>query len=357
MSYSSILVIKLTSLGDVVMCVPAVEALRKTYPDAKIGWVTEDKSAEALEDYKTIDKLYIFEKKKIEKWAKLKKYFKIIKYIKDFAKNIEKDGWEISIDLQGHFRSALIAYLAKIPKRVGSAPGLHKIFLTERVVYSQFKGGHAIEWYLFVLKNMGLIEEPYEINYFFPLSEEKKNNAKNLIAPYRPNNFLIGISPFTKWESKNWPLEYYEQLISKIEENLNTYIFFFGTEQERYVIENQFGNHPTVINFAGKLSISEFAAVLGQLDLFISADTGPMHLAASMGIKQIALFGPTHAEKTGPYNKKAKIMKVSLHCAPCFKKSCPLPENKNICMKNIFPEIVYAKVVEMLKENGEKNGK
>ena len=342
-----ILIIKLTSMGDVIMSLPVAENIRQHDPDAVIGWVTEDKSLEAVQDYDGVDKLYVFKKRQIEAWAKKHAYIKIIKYVLSFAKEIKRDKWEVALDLQGVFRSSLLPYLARIPKRVAYTKGLHKVFLTKNVDKKGFPGGHAVEWYQFMAREAGLISGHGKITLFYPLSDDKKRFAAEITAKYRARGPVVGISPLTRWDTKNWPAEYYTRLIVLLAEK-NVTALVFGGPAESAFADSVIGDSTNGVNLAGKLTVSELAAVISETDLFISGDSGPMHVAAAAGVPQIALFGPTDRHLTGPWSDKAFVMESGAECAPCFHKACPLQSDKKKCMFAITPEDVREKVMELI---------
>jgi heptosyltransferase-1 len=353
MNPKKILIIKLSSLGDVIMTIPVADLIKKTHPGVKLGWVTEEGGLEALEDYDALDKLYLFEKKKIEAWARKGHYFKIISYLRRFTREIRKEGWELSIDFQSLFRSSLIPFLARIPRRAASLKGINKLMVTDNIPYSTFPGGHAIDWYHHLAASLGLIAPEKRGRFFFPLSEEKKKAARAELKKYkRP---FVGLAPFSKWPSKNWPVEYYREVARWVTEERGGTVFLFGGPGDREKNESIIHGLEHGVNKAGELSLSEFAARAGEMDLFLSGDSGPMHIAAAMGVKQFAFFGPTKLQKTGPYNSKARTFMIMLECSPCFQKTCPLETDKMACMKELTPSLIIREIASIIENR--KSGK
>jgi len=347
MNPKKILFIKLSSLGDVIMTIPVADLLKKTHPGVQLGWVTEEGGMEALEDYHDLDKLYLFEKKRIEEWARKGHYVKIISYLRRFTREIRKEGWELSIDFQSLFRSSLIPFLARIPRRAASLKGINRLMITDNIPYSTFAGGHAIDWYHHLAASLGLISQEKRGRFFFPLSEEKKAAAKAELHSYkRP---FVGLAPFSKWPSKNWPVEYYREVARWVTQERGGTVFLFGGPGDREKNETIIRGMERGVNKAGELSLSEFAARAGEMDLFLSGDSGPMHIAAAMGVKQFAFFGPTKAKKTGPYNPKARIFTIMLACSPCFQKTCPLETDQMACMKELTPSMILREIEKELQ--------
>lgn len=325
--YNSILIVKLSSIGDVLMSIPVCHALRTTYPEARIGWIVEDKAVSVIEEYKDIDVLYVFEKRKIEQWASKLRYDKIIAYIRDFSRKVRKDGWEISLDLQSLPRSSMLPYFAGVPVRVANAAGKwHKVLNTIIIDKSGFKQpAHAIEWYMYFVKSIGLIPQVYTPKFFFPFSQKKNQEADVLMAPLRKKyKKLIGVSCFSQWGTKNWSIDSYKALFTLLSQHDDIGVVLFGTAHEYEVLTScaEVSEHIHVI--AGVLDLSGFASACTYLDAYISGDTGPMHIVAAVGVPQIALFGPTEPRKTGPFSSKSRVVTKDVMCRPCFKKVCPL---------------------------------
>ncbi|HDS02106.1 MAG TPA: glycosyltransferase family 9 protein [Firmicutes bacterium] len=342
MNPKKILFIKLSSLGDVLMTIPVAEALKGEHPTVTLGWVTEEGGREVLEDYTALDKLYLFEKKKIEMWAKKGHFVRIIGYLRRFIREIKKENWEMSVDFQSLFRSSLIPFLARVPRRAASLKGINKLMINDNIPYSTFPGGHAIDWYHHLASSVGLISPERRGRFFFPLSEAKKNAAHAGLKQYkRP---FVGMAPFSKWESKNWPEEYYRDVARWVTEERGGTVFLYGGVAEKAKNDRIIEGLKNVVNKAGELSLSEFAASTGEMDLFLSGDSGPMHIAAAMGVKQFSFFGPTNPKKTGPYNEKARLFRILLDCSPCFQKICPREGEKMVCMNDLTSGMIIREI-------------
>lgn len=350
--YNKILIVKLSSIGDVLMSIPACHALRETYPDARIGWIVEDKAVSVIEEYKDIDVLYVFEKKKIEQWASQWRYDKIITYIRDFSRKVRDGDWEISLDLQSLPRSSMLPYFAGVPVRVANAKGKwHTILNTVIIDKSRFKQpAHAIEWYMYFVKSIGLL--PWNVNpkFFFPFSEIKNQNARIIMEPIKKKyKKLLGVSCFSQWETKNWDLKSYIQLFSLLSKESDIGIVVFGTEKEKKSLEDCVRSNNNVHVIAGGLDLAGFASACTYLDAYISGDTGPMHIAAAVGVPQIALFGPTEERKTGPYSLKSRVLTCDVPCRPCFKKVCPLQGLQHRQCMAMTPQEVLSLLHTLLK--------
>ncbi|HMA68715.1 MAG TPA: glycosyltransferase family 9 protein [Candidatus Mcinerneyibacterium sp.] len=337
-----VLIIKLSSIGDVFMNIAVVEQIKKSYPEVKLGWVVEKKSSNILKNYSSLDKLYILDKEKIDKLYERKKFIKLFKYIKKFIKNIKKDKWQIAIDLQWLFRSSFIPFMAGIPERYGCVTnGLHSIFLNKnrKIDHANYPR-NVIKKNTKILTEFGFIKKNINPELFFPQSKEERKWAKKEINKYS-GKYFIGIAPLSKWETKNWGLKNYEKLQEMIKENMDCDIFVFGGKSDKNDIRKITDKWDNVHDYSARISLNKFAAMLKYMDVFVSGDSSPMHIAASKNIMQIALFGPTSPDRTGPFNKKAVIIQKQYNCIPCFKKKCPLKTSKRKCMLDIKPEEIY----------------
>ncbi len=341
------------------MSIPVCRALRSTYPHASIGWIVEDKAVSIIEAYRDINVLYVFEKKKIEYWASRFRYDKIIRYIYEFSKKIHADGWEISLDLQSLPRSSMLPYFAGVPVRVANAAGKwHRILNTVIIDTSGFRQpAHAIEWYMYFVKSIGLIAQSYTPEYFFPFSESSNASAKEHMGPIRRRfSTIVGVSCFSQWITKNWSLKSYQRLFELIAQLPDVGIVVFGTEKERDVLEKIIDTVSNAYVCAGVLDLSGFASACTFLDAYISGDTGPMHIAAAVGIPQIALFGPTESRKTGPYSKKGHVLTHDVVCRPCFKKKCPLSGDEYMQCMSTTPEEVFTTLKKILFSDNDVQG-
>jgi len=347
----NLLIVKLSSIGDVLMNIPIVDGIKKTNKNINLGWVVEDKAAEILKNYKKIDKLYILNKTKIDKYIKNMNFIKLYKYIKNFTDEIKKDNWSNSFDLQWVFRSSIIPWLSSIENRYGCVEnGLHKIFINNNyIVNHDIMPKHVIKKNFQLAKDFGFIKEKLSPNCFIPLSNNLKKWANKEIDKFGSNFIKIGIAPFTKWKSKSWPLKKYIKLIKNLIKNDNYLIFIFGGKEDINRVEritkiksNQ------ILNYTGEISLNKFSALCKKMDLFISGDSFPMHVASFHDLKQIVFFGPTSFKKTGPLNKNSILIRKNYDCSPCYSKKCILEKNKYKCMKDISIKEVLDNIKKMI---------
>jgi len=346
----NLLIVKLSSLGDVLMNIPVVEGIEKSHENIKIGWVVEDRASDILKNYNTIDKLYILDKTKLDKNFNNHKFRTVYKQIREFIKKINKEEWTNSLDLQWLFRSSLIPFIAGIKNRYGCVrSGLQQFFVNNNYKFDDKNyPDHVIKKNFQIMKDIGFIKENIKPEIFFPLNEELKKWGEKRVEKFESNT-KIGLAPFSKWKSKNWPIEKYKKLADQLVESSNCSVFVFGGKENKEKAEKWFDfENKNIVNFVGNTSLNQFASIAKNMNVFMSGDSFPMHVAAFLNLNQIAIFGPTSFKKTGPVNSKAKIIQKEYECIPCFSKKCPLNNDKYRCLRNIKISKIKSLILNMI---------
>ncbi|MBN2018263.1 MAG: lipopolysaccharide heptosyltransferase II [Candidatus Cloacimonetes bacterium] len=322
-----VLFIRFSSLGDVLLTTPIIRTFRTHFPDAEIHFLTKKQFALLLEYNPHIDKLIRFDPED-ESMLQL-----IIR--------LQKEHYTHIIDLHDKLRSALIkrfvkgktiTYKKKHPyrKRLLKDHNLKPISST-------------VELYASVLENFNIRLGERKLDLFLPENEE--TIAENFLPS--DGKKIVAISPGTSWFTKQYPIEYYKKLIEHLLNNYEVNIILIGTENEKSLTAEITSISQTgICDLGGKTSLIETAVIINYSDLFISGDCGSMHIAAALGVPQIAIFGPTHP-KLGfaPLNPRAKILTLNLDCSPCTlhgNDRCPKGHFK--CMMGMLPEMVAEKI-------------
>lgn len=327
-----ILVVKPSSLGDVVHSLPFLSSLHDCFPFAKIHWVVAKGIEGILEGNPVISKLWIIEK---DKWKKAGRILGTISEMVRLARDIRAEDYDIAIDLQGLLRSGLITKATGAPVRIGFAESREgsNLFYTHKVV-----GGrdvHAVDRYLKVVRAFSCDIE--DVRFPMPLirESEKVRRLKSDIGAYAV------IVAGARWETKKWPADQFAALAAMLD--MKSLVVGSATDCgiAKTIEEHSCGK---AIAMAGETSIGELIWLIRGAKLVISNDSGPMHIAAACGIPVVAIFGPTNPGRTGPYGHNNLIIKSAAQCAPCYKKRC-----KDLrCMKGISVEQVYKAVKEVL---------
>ncbi|MGA1839390.1 MAG: glycosyltransferase family 9 protein [bacterium] len=323
-----ILIIKLSSLGDIIHCLPCLNAIKTGFHDVRIDWLVEEQNAGILEGHPHIDNLIILNRKS---WMKKPWHIKkICSEIMAFMKELRSREYDIIIDFQGLFRSGLMVGLSKGNRKVGfnRVREMAHLFYNEKVCLSTMDQ-HAVTRYLEIPYYLGV--KKHIPQFFLPVSEKDSDYVNKLLEDINnkaiKNNKIIVINPNARWPSKIWPWDRYRELIKELCFR-NYEVILIGSAGEKARMDLTFGGlGDRVHNFAGKTTIKSLAALLKKVDCMITNDSGPMHLAVAVGLPVIALFGPSNPLRTGPFgwqkgNQKDRVLSSQLHCAPCYKRKC-----------------------------------
>ena len=338
----SILIVKLSALGDVVQTLPMAEALRSQFPRAKIDWLVEEEASDILIGHPALDQVFISRRKK---WQgdlfKRGEWLRTVRQIRNILRDLRQIRYDWVIDNHGILKSGVCLLGVRGRRKIGfqKSPGIadegNYFFTRERFKPLNIER-HALERYLDLIRQLGVKVDNPDLR--FPVPEETREKVKTLLRENGLGHPVVVIHPMAKWPSKQWPAENFSQLIDKLaEREIGTVLS--GSRQDWKDLEGirKGVSHRTrVLNWAGKTTLRELAALFSLADLVLSTDTGPMHLAAAVKAPLIALFGPTAPWRTGPYGNPGGVFRKSLPCAPCFKKTCDTME----CMTSITVEEV-----------------
>ncbi len=334
-----ILIIKPSSLGDVVHSLPFLKSLKDTFPESHIDWVISKDLKEILEGNPLINKLIVFNK---DAWKGLRNFPEIFRDIMSLIKTLKSERYDMVIDLQGLLRSGLMTFFSSSPLKIGFQHAREggSLFYNKKI--SVNGSLHAVNKYLEVAKSVGAQIERVE----FPLSVDDTASRKIKTLIGNLSEYVV-IVPSARWETKKWPPEYFGMLISK----LSIPCVITGSNSDKLNVQRVLASsRGKGINLCGKTNLKELTALIAGAKAVVSNDSGPVHIGAALGVPVVALFGPTDPVKTGPYgwsgvrserkNKHLTVVKTLLPCSPCFKKKCKEP----LCMSRISVERVLEEV-------------
>jgi heptosyltransferase I len=327
-----ILIVKPSSLGDVVHSLPFLNAIKTCFPGAEIHWVIAKGLEGLLEGNPLIERLWIINK---DSWKKVDNVINTATEIRNLLKELKKEKFDIVIDLQGLLRSGIITSATRSPVRIGfkEAREGSRFFYTHKV-----KGGkdiHAVDRYLKIASVLGC--DVSRVSFFF--SQDPSICNSQLITLKLPNEYAV-LVPGARWKTKKWPPEKFGELASR----LPVRSVIVGSKADRDIADVIVSlSEGKTISLAGKTSLQELIEVMRKAGFVVSNDSGPMHIAAALGIPVYAIFGPTDPRRTGPYGKGHTIINANEPCAPCFKETCEDVK----CLEGLSVD----KVFEIIKAN------
>ncbi|SDC08716.1 heptosyltransferase-3 [Candidatus Frackibacter sp. WG12] len=335
-----ILILDFLAIGDLVFITPLLKTLSKNYPDAEIEISIQKQLVDILRYNPHIDRIIPFDKKGDH--SSLSGYLSYIKELR--AVNAD-----LTITLQDNPRLALLAKLSGAPRRIGFARHWSRKFFYTDPVYPNDKQ-HRVNYYLDIARALPEVKDIYDEGLEMYVNEREKEEIKDFLAKLgvESNDRVIGLNIGGNWPTKRWPREKFAQLGDALVQQGYKVIILGGPGdvEDAELIRQKMKEE--VLIAAGKTTLLQLAALEAELDVVISGDTGPMHMAVAMGAKVVALFGPTETWRYRPYGDEHQVITLDLDCQPCHEKECS--EREWECMKELDVGEVLENVEEMVEE-------
>ena len=333
-----VLIIKLSSIGDVVHTLPALYSLRKGFEkkgvNARIDWLVEEAASTILKGHPMIDNLIVVKRGWLKNYSENKKTSALL----------AKEGYDMVIDFQGLLKSGVWVHLSRGKKRLGfsNARELSHFFLNEKLPAYDIEK-HAVERYLELAAHAGGAR--WAVRFPMDTAAAKKSVEAKLKENGVEDGFFV-LVPRARWATKMWSDEKFADLARRIIKKTSLTAVLAGGPGDRKGLEplRESIGHKAV-NMAGLTDLKELWAMAALSEFVVTLDSGPMHIAAASGAPVVALFGPTAPWRTGPWGAGHSIVRKGLECSPCFKKNCTEPR----CMEGITVDEVMAAVQACMK--------
>ena len=331
-------------LGDAVMSIPALRAIREAFPDWRITVLARPWVADLYAREQFCDRIIRYDRNGDHgglggKWR--------------LAGELRGDRYDCAILLQNAFDAALLAWLARIPRRIGYARDGRGFLLTDAVALPGPDDipKHQRFYYLELLRRAGLIRR-------LPESTDIRLGSAGLAAAAGreqwqrrklPAGPWIGVSPGAAFGgAKRWLPERFAETASRLSSDLDADVAVFGSPAEAelcQVVAGQVG--PRAHNLAGRTTLAEFIDLAATCSLYLTNDSGPMHVATALGVPTIAVFGATDDHATGPSGSWARVVRQAVHCSPCLLRECPIDHR---CMTRVDAAMVVEMAHAVLSE-------
>lgn len=348
------LIIRLGSMGDIILTTPVVTALKERYPDAELDFLVKKEYSNLLTANPGIRKIIPFDSKGEHRG---------FKGLFEISRELREEGYTHVIDLHGNLRSRVISALLPGSKTLRYG----KQAIKRRLLLLGFKVNtrHTVDSYLAALSPLHLVLPSTggrglrgggEMLMLLPkiyLSQDEEKAADKFLAQIdvHKDEAIIGLAPGAKWQTKMWMEEGFIETGRKAVKELNAKILIFGGPDEKDLAERvAAGIGKEALSVAGKSGLKETAALIKRCKVFVSNDSGPMHIATAVGTPVVSIFGPTVQEFGFSPLGKGIIVEKELRCRPCSLhggKKCPKGHFE--CMKGIGSDDVFAKVKELWK--------
>ena len=312
-----ILIIKPSALGDIVLALPALSALKRSFPEARISWFVRPEFAPLLEGHPYISDIILFDRKQLAKWWCSPGSFKSLRSL---IEQLKTGGFNLVFDFQGLFRTGYFSWVTGCKRRFGDAQGreLAHLFYTDKILQDA-SSIHLVDYYLKMVVSAGA-KAPSTLRYEgrageaeFKLPEDTTTaeTVDKLLKSQGVNGEYVVIVPGAAQANKRWPIERFAELAGKIGRRFGLSIVATGSQGEREYIEAiQTGGETRVINLAGKTTVRELIPLMKMASLVVSNDTGPGHLAAAIGVPIVMIFGPTNPARVCPYKRPECVVAV-----------------------------------------------
>ena len=330
-------------VGDAVMSLPALDALRARFPRAEIVLLAKPSVSELYWRHPAVNRQIIYKPASEHRGPR------------GFAKlvmELRAERFDAALLFPNSFHSAWMAWLARIPLRIGYARDGRGFLLHDPIEPpSPAAYGHQVDYYLQLLFRAGLIDKPQAIEEIrLRLTEaeevwaERRLDALGLSGP----RFPVGLAPGAAFgPAKRWLPERFAGLADRLIGALDADVLIFGSAAERPLAEEIAGamKHTPVI-VAGDTSLRQLLALMARCRFMVTNDSGSMHLAAALGVPLVAIFGSTDERVTGPMGTRVRIVKRDVACSPCGRRVCPIDFR---CMRDISVEEVFRASLEVVK--------
>jgi 3-deoxy-D-manno-octulosonic-acid transferase/heptosyltransferase-1 len=344
----NILIIKMSAIGDVIHTLPALNALRRHFPDARITWLVEEAASGLIDSHQAVDRVLVSRRQRWVKGLLGRFCAKNAAAIFSFMRELRDTEYDLVIDFQGLMKSAVMAGLCRGQRKIGynKTREFSYLILNDRILpYDMDK--HAIFRYLNLLTCVGI--DRSEIVFKIPFGEGERLRIRWMLQEAGwTGEPVVAINPGTKWKTKLWDAAKFSRLTDMVKEDQKSFVVFTGNQADKKEITKVISNVKNrCVDFSGRTDLKELAALYEISRCVVSTDTGPMHLAAAVGTPVVALFGPTAPWRTGPFGEGHHVLRANLSCSPCFRKKC----DSIACMRDISTQRVFKSVEKILERS------
>jgi len=336
-------------VGDSVISVPAMSEIRRLFPEAHISLLVRPWVRDIYSAVDFVDEILEYDKNGGHRG--LTGFVRLVS-------DLRLRRFDLAILLQNAFEAALIAWAARIPRRIGYARDGRSLLLTDAIEIDPEVGKiHQAYYYLGILSGLGLLESrPWENRERPPSARIGVRDADRAAAVgilrsggIREKDLVVGINPGAFYgEAKRWFPDRYAAVADALAEQLGARILLFGAQSDLPVVKEVAAHmkRPNLV-LAGRTTLGQLMALIKECRLLITNDSGPMHMAAALDVPQLAIFGSTSEIATGPLNCRARVIKHPVACNPCFLRVCPTDFR---CMKEISIQEVVEAARQALEE-------
>jgi lipopolysaccharide heptosyltransferase II len=329
-----ILIVQPSRIGDIVFSLPTIVAIKKKYPHAKLSWIVDERCFEILEGNPYLDNIFVWDRRQVS-----------FKYYKNLKHKLHAQKFDLSIDLHGLAKSAILVRLAQARFKIASSStnGMREFSWMFSKEIKSPKAHHCVQRHFEVAKYLGC---DCEINYPIVILQENLKSVREKLLKENVNlEKLIGIHPGAGWISRRWGSYNFACLAKKLKNELGADIALVGGSEggasEKGLNEEIIAAAKVKIaDMTGNFTLKQLCAFLKICKVFVGNEAGPIHIATALNTQAVAILGPTSASRTGPYKGNTKIIQHKFDCQPCKNRNCKSP----ICMQDITVKEVFEEI-------------
>ncbi len=336
-----ILVKEVNWLGDIVMSLPALHAIRKSFPDAHVSVLIKKELASFFDGSKWIDEVIPY--------GLRKGFFPGLSDRKKIVQDLRQRHFDLAVLFPNSFDSAVWPLFARIPQRVGFARDARSLLLSHRATATpEILEVHQVHYYLHMLsQTLGLKGSPDDFAPDVDPAARARMEAYLQGKRKRPKGPLIGMAVAAAYgPAKEWPADLYARTVDLLTEKFGAECVLVGAPSERRKSDEVAAKSKTgAVVAAGETSVGEAIALLSLCAAFVGNDSGSMHVAGALGKPTVGIYGSTRFDRTGPLGARTKILYKKIECSPCLKRTCKFGHYQ--CLWNIQPEEVITALNEL----------
>jgi heptosyltransferase-2 len=333
-------------IGDAVMCEPAIAAVRRLFPQAELTLLVKPAVAELFTGHPALSQVLVYEDR--GRHAGLTGKWRL-------ANALRRGRFDLAILFQNAFEAALLAFLAGIPRRYGYAADGRRLLLSDPVPRPGRSAiTHQVEYYLGMLRPLGCDERATAPRLALFHEEEAAMAGRLAESGISGAELLIGLNPGSTYGvAKRWLPERFAETADRLAGQFGAKVLIVGARGEEPLAQALAGRiRATTVVLSGKTSVRELMAAVKRCAVFITNDTGPMHIAAVFGVPVVAVFGPTDWRATAPFGTGHALVRQPVDCSPCLLRECPIDHR---CMTRVTVDEVYQAAVVQLARRGARS--
>ncbi len=312
----SVVVVKMSAIGDVIHALPVSYALKETFPDVHLTWVVENACRDFVTHNPYIDEVISFPKQNFRSLPGL------IHNLPPLKQQLTARRYDVALDLQGLFKSAVIVYLSQAKQNLGFCNMRELSSLVSPPVCGAHQQGHIVERYLDVARALGCAVK--EVRFPIQLEADEVTQASQIArhAGLALDKPYVVLAPGANWANKRWPPAYFAEICAKLTARQVLPVLVGAASDQ--ALADAIMTHTAVppVDLTGRTSLLQLAAIIQRCQAFVGGDTGPLHLGAALGRPVVGLYGPTDINRNGPYGQQHFAHSIPANCAGCWQRKC-----------------------------------